>query len=155
MARKELVLQSNIVKSVRDQGGHARRWVDKFQVGMPDTIICLPPFVPAICEVKDLGDVGATFSRLIGITPKQQEELRRWDVPYSDYQSVYAYGRHSAFILVGWTNEGQHYLTALGRTQDRLAWDGSGTFVKRETGGKYPGLRRLLGTVGIAEIKLL
>jgi hypothetical protein len=75
---KESDYKSLIVKSIRKEGGYARRIEDQFSVGMPDMVL-MPLRCPVIwAEIKVVS--GYTF----GPTPRQLIELQRlYRSPYS------------------------------------------------------------------------
>ena len=158
MAR-ELDVQTKIIKSARREGGYGRKMSHKFAIGIPDLLIGLPPFIPALAEVKDIGVVVDNFARKIGVTDKQSLELHMFNDPYNDHQTRYTPSRHSALVLVALQHRGKHRLVAIGM-QGRGKYDEpwrldhtyegeDGRWAEREPGGHYP-LRRMFEWAGIA-----
>lgn len=157
MAKRELAVQTAIIHSVRAEGGHGRKMSNRYTIGIPDLLICLPPYVPCFAEVKDLGEVGDKFRRQIGITPKQQLELERISLPYEEAQTPYTPNRRTSLILVHFIQKRVHFIAAIPRTQEAYSSDhlsGGLGFRKRQVGGLYE-IGPLLEHVGIAKVKLL
>lgn len=66
-----------LVKSIRAEGGYARRVEDKFTVGMPDIFMIPTKCMPVWAEVK------VVTHQSFGPTPRQLVELKRvWVAPY-------------------------------------------------------------------------
>lgn len=82
---KEVDHQRHIKQSVIRQGGYSFKLSNQFSIGIPDLLIALPPFVPILAEVKTLGECGDDFSRQLGVSPKQKDELRKLVTPYRQY----------------------------------------------------------------------
>ena len=153
---KELDLQSKIWRSAKTDGGYGRKISHKFAVGIPDLLLALPPFAPCLCEVKDMSEVVDDFDRLIGITEKQTEELKRFSEPYENTMTVYTPNKRTAFILVGIKHRGQHRLVALPREATRLdhTYESRGGWVARSLGGYY-NLKPLFEWAGIVNVKAM
>lgn len=135
MATDELREQTNIVKSVRKDGGYGRKASNRFAIGVPDLTIALPPFAPCVIEVKDFGAVNDSFDRKIDVTDKQAYEMELFSKPYED-QSL---GR-VAFIAVHLVHRGEHRLVLLPRQASRLSSayeDDPRMWAKRQVGGYY------------------
>ncbi len=107
MARKELALQSEICKSVRAQGGYALKLSHRFIVGVPDLLICMPGYPAMLIEVKDLGVVTDKFDLKVPVTPKQREELKKFNEAGDLGQTTY--NRRTA-VLVGLIHKGKRVL---------------------------------------------
>lgn len=94
MGKRELELQSDIIKSVRKQGGYGRKLSNQFTIGIPDLLIALPPFVPCYAEVKDFGECASSFDRQIDVSDKQGYELMGMTKGYA--------GGWTSVIIIGW-----------------------------------------------------
>lgn len=86
--RTESIVKKMMVDSVRQSGGYARRYEDKYGVGIPDTILIPKGLPPIFAEVKVF--TGQRF----GPTDRQLVELVRINA-----QQPHIYG-----ILIGWKN---------------------------------------------------
>lgn len=86
--KTESFVKKFITEDVRRSGGYARRFEDKFGVGIPDTILILNGLPPIFAEVKIF--TGQRF----GPTDRQLVELTRINA-----QQPRIYG-----ILIGWKN---------------------------------------------------
>jgi len=143
MAQAELAVQTNIIKSVRRDGGYGRKMSNRFAIGVPDLLIALPTFAPCVIEVKDFGKVADSFDRQIEVTEKQAEEMKLFSKPYEDA----GLGR-TAFVAVRLIHRGEDRLVVLPRLAERLSSayeDDPQTWRKRLTGLHYeiaPMLRR-------------
>ncbi len=147
---KETDLQTDIKKSVREQGGYAFKLTNAYTIGIPDLLIALPPFAPCTVEVKELGDVTDKFDQTLRLTEKQRHELKGISKPYNT-----AGAGDVSFILVGLVYQRQRLLIPLPKEVERLsyrllvpacdAW-------KRLTGGRYDikGIMENLG--GLARV---
>ncbi len=130
MAQRELKVQAEICRSVREQEGYARKLSNRFLVGFPDLIIILKDSAACFAEVKDLGIVTENFDQKIEISPKQQHELKEMAAPTKDLH-------HNTFILVKFEREEIHYLAILPSTAERLSWaalKSNGMFIQRAIG---------------------
>lgn len=78
----ELTIQREIKQSVINAGGFALKLTNRFTIGVPDLAIWLPSFVPAVVEVKDLGECVERFDRQLDVSPKQRDTLRRINATY-------------------------------------------------------------------------
>ena len=116
MSQPELAVQTNIIKSVRRDGGYGRKASNRFAIGIPDLNIALAPFAPCLIEVKDFGKVADSFDRQIDVTDKQAEELRLFGEAYEDA----GLGR-VAFIAVRVIHRGEDRLVLLPRQARRLS----------------------------------
>lgn len=135
MASDELGVQTKIIKSVRRDGGYARKASNRFAIGVPDLTVALPPFAPCLIEVKDFGKVADTFNRQIDVTDKQAYELEIFSKPYEDA----GLGR-VGFLAVSLVHRGEHRLVLMPREAERLsdAYEATpGMWVKRQVGGYY------------------
>lgn len=75
---KELAFQSEIVRAVKIMGGYGHKVSDRFKVGVPDLLISAPQQGIVLFECKAmLEPVPDKFDRKTGITPIQQEHLKR------------------------------------------------------------------------------
>lgn len=122
MAR-ELDLQTQIIRSVRRRGGYGKKISHRFSVGIPDLLIGLYPFVPAIMEVKDFGVVSDKFDRRIDTTVKQEHELEQFTKQYKEMLHPYTPNRFTSLILVRFILRGQHFLAVCPPSQRRLTWE--------------------------------
>lgn len=68
----ELKEQLDIIKSIRRQGGFARKWSSDFQVGIPDIVAALPGIGAFFIEVKFERVTQWNFDRKVGTTPLQK-----------------------------------------------------------------------------------
>ena len=153
MAR-ELAHQTDIRKSVIKDGGYGLKLSNRFAVGIPDLLICLPPFAPCILEVKDLGECVDDFDRKLGVTPLQGETMRRISQPYEDFQHPYTPHRCTTGVLVHVIHQREHRLVALPRRTERLTAAYTldpASFGKRQVGGYYA-LEPLLDHLGIIKM---
>ena len=135
MASHELREQTNIIKSVRQDGGYGRKMSNRFAIGVPDLLIALPDFAPCYMEVKDLGEVNDTFDRQVAVTDKQAYEMKLFSEPF-EQQSL---GR-VAFVAVHIVHRGEHRLVLGPRQMQRLssAYEADTyTWTKRQVGGYY------------------
>lgn len=163
MAR-ELDVQTKLIKSARRDGGYGRKLSHKFSIGIPDLLIGLPPFIPALAEVKDIGVVVDKFDKKLEVTEKQSLELHNFDAPYHNSQTRYTPSRHSALVLVALVHRGKHRLVACtmqGREKYDEPWRLDHTYeatperwVEREAAGYYP-MRRMFEWAGIALVRLM
>lgn len=129
---------------------------NRFTIGVPDLLIAIPPFVPVLAEVKDLGEVVDEFDRKLEITEKQAYEMKRFSEPYENWQHVYTPERHTAIILVGVKHKKKHRLVVLPRTADRLSCDyeEQGGWVDRAVGGVY-NVVKLLEFAGVMKCRAM
>jgi hypothetical protein len=75
---RELDFQSEVVKSVKAAGGYGHKVSDRFKVGVPDLLISAPNQGIVLFECKSIADaMPDRFDRKTGITPIQQEHLKR------------------------------------------------------------------------------
>lgn len=84
---RELSFQKEIVDALRKQGGHGMKLSHRFSVGVPDLLL-VAPVGTFLFEAKDLGEVCDKFNRLTGVTPLQQETLRRFNVASTNVMAV-------------------------------------------------------------------
>lgn len=147
MATNEVKHQTDIIKSVKRDGGHAFKMSNRFLIGVPDLHVALHPFAPCVVEVKDLGVVVDKFDRDLGVTEKQGEYLDKIGEQYEGR----GMGR-VAFVAAHIIHHGEHRLVLMPRQARRLSWQYSedpGTWVRRET-GLYYNLRPMLNRWGAA-----
>lgn len=151
---KELDVQTKVCKSARQDGGYGRKISHKFVIGIPDLLVCLPPFAPCVIEMKDLGKVVDRFDRQLAVTPKQALEMERISKPYEpEVNGVIP--MHTAMVLVAIVHRGEHRLVACHRSNDRLDFGYEADprrWVRREVGGYY-NLRPLLEWAKIAKVQ--
>ena len=151
MASAELSVQTNIIKSVRRDGGYGRKMSNRFAIGVPDLLVALPSFAPCVIEVKDLGEVVDKFDRQVDVTPKQAEEMRLFSEPFETAKL----GR-VAFVAVAFKHRGEHRLVLGPRQLARLTHEYENdprTWVKREVGLYYP-LSPMLRRWGAAQCRM-
>ena len=148
--KRELALQTDIIRSVRQQGGWARKMSNRFLVGMPDLVMALHPFAICIAEVKDLGPVTEKFDRKLDVSPKQRHELRMIHVAYWDKMNIYTPKRRASLLLVGATLGRRHMLTALPWDAKRVTYEA--TWVDRQVGGVYD-IKALLEMADVVGVK--
>ncbi len=144
--KREIQLQTHIVKSVRKDGGYARKLSNRFQVGIPDLIISMPSFAPCFAEVKDFGEVKGEFDRDIGLTEKQAHELTK--ISKSQIYPI-------AMVLIGFTQAKKHYLMYLPHTARRVsssAMKGVLSPIIRRDVGSYYNMRLILQHLDVARI---
>jgi hypothetical protein len=162
MGLRELPFQSDVIKSVRKQGGYAIKISHKFSVGIPDLLIALPPFAPFIAEAKDFGEVGEKFDRKVEVTSKQAVELERISSRYEKMPLMeYTKNHRAGIVIVHFIQKRRHYMAAIPRPKDlinltdsRLTSDVSrDQVVEREVGNHYPNLARLFDTMGIIKVR--
>jgi hypothetical protein len=152
---KELLLQKHVANSAFKQGGYGRKLSHAFTVGIPDLLLAVPPFAPAIWEVKDFGAVVDKFDlQLSGspttpVTPKQRDEMRKFSYPYE--QRTFG---PVAGVMVGIQHGGRHMLLACTRDQERVSFRDFelGTYVFRGVGGFYD-LESLFRSIGMARME--
>lgn len=139
--QRELQLQREIVQSVRKERGWGRKLAHRTLVGLPDLLLVHYPFVPLLCEVKDLGPRGASFNVTIPVTEKQRHELRTYDEAIETIRQEQSIidmeRRYSAVLLVGWVTEGHHRLAMLPWHAERIT-STYPHFVIRQKAGYYP-----------------
>jgi hypothetical protein len=92
---KEADVKRNIVKSMQEGGGYARRIEDQYSVGTYDMILILPRLPVFMAEVKMIRD------NMFGPTPRQLVELRR-------IKSVAEDGGHVIPVIIGF-KDGVYY----------------------------------------------
>lgn len=154
MAR-ELDLQSQIIKSVRKDGGYGRKISHKFSVGIPDLLLGLFPFVPIIAEVKDFGVVTAKFDRQIDTTLKQEHELDLFTKQYQTEITPYTPSRYTSAILVRFILGGKHFLAVCDPYQRRLTWEHPRDLLVERVAPTYFNLAPAFDRVGIAKVRLM
>ncbi len=151
MAKAELDVQTKIIKSVRRDGGYGRKLSNKFLIGIPDLLVCLLPFVPCYCEVKDLGEVTDKFDVKIETTPKQKYEMELMSKAYehSDFHHP------TAFVLVALRWRQEHYLVGVPRDTERLNFQFKDKYAWtiRRTGGYYA-LKHIMEFLGLMKCRL-
>jgi len=72
----ELKDQRDIIKSIKAQGGHARKWASGWQMGMPDIVGSFPTTGPFLVEVKQMAGADWTLNSELEVTDKQRLELK-------------------------------------------------------------------------------
>jgi hypothetical protein len=77
---KEVEWQRRIIKCTTNEGGMGRKWSSAYQVGVPDLVLALPTIGTILTEVKLLHVSSLNFKRDLGITPKQKDTLKRFQV---------------------------------------------------------------------------
>ena len=78
MRRVELKDQSEIIKSIKLQGGHARKWASGWQMGMPDIVgsfVATGPFLMEVKQTKDRIYAGVPLPKELKPTDKQRMEM--------------------------------------------------------------------------------
>lgn len=98
---KETDHQTQIKLSVKRQGGYSFKLSNRFTIGIPDLLIALPPFVPCLAEVKDLGECVREFSRKLDVSPKQGHELKAINDAYISHRVAIL------LVTLHWQGEGQ------------------------------------------------
>lgn len=83
----ELKFQSEIIKSLAAQGGFGMKLSHRYSSGVPDLLLT-SKFGSFLFEAKDLGEVCDKFNRLTGVTPLQQETLRRFNAASQNTAAV-------------------------------------------------------------------
>lgn len=79
MPRLELKDQSDIIHSIREEGGYARKWATHFQVGVPDLVCAHPGVGNFLLEVKSVEIVDSVSAdEKLKVTPKQLHELEKY-----------------------------------------------------------------------------
>lgn len=73
---KEVEFQTKIIQAAKEQGGYGRKWSSQFQIGCVDLVFHLPKAGAVFMEVKL--EKGGDFNRKLGVTEKQQYELKNW-----------------------------------------------------------------------------
>lgn len=132
----ELAFQTNIIKSVRRDGGYGRKMSNRFAIGVPDLLIGLQPFPPCYVECKDLGEVVDRFDRTLGVTPKQREEMRLLSEPYEE-QGL----GPRAFVAVAFKHRGKNIMVLGPWKMERVSHDYEGVseiWAERQVGLYYP-----------------
>lgn len=145
----ELKHQTDIVDSVKRDGGNAFKMSNRFLIGVPDLAVALPPFAPCVIEVKDLGKVVDNFNRQLEVTPKQFDHMEKHSEPYE----ARGLGR-VAFVAVHIFHRGEHRLVVMPYQADRLTHryeETPGMWVRRET-GLYYNLAHMLDYWGAAKL---
>jgi hypothetical protein len=144
--KRELKLQTDIINSVRRDGGYSRKLSNRYQVGIPDLLISFPTFAPCLVEVKDFGPVNSDFDRAVGVTPKQALELSRIAA-----SQTYPF----AFIFVGFQMMRQHYLLYLPHSTKRVSsalLKGMSAPVIQRGKGQYYDIEEALMELGVPVI---
>lgn len=150
---KEVDHQTRIKNSVKQQGGYSFKLSNRFTIGIPDLLIMLHPFAPCLAEVKDLKEVVDNFDLQLGVTPKQNHEMKMMNQIYWDW------GHRVAFLLIVLKWRNMDIIVPLPQGTERLAAsslvEGS-TFWKRipgRDGGEptYP-IEPLLTTQGVPKV---
>ena len=77
--KNELSFQKEIIDSAKAAGGYGFKLTNRFTIGVPDILVSGPMYAPSLFEAKHLGDVVANFDRQTGVTPLQQEQMKRWN----------------------------------------------------------------------------
>lgn len=125
MSKKELKLQTEIVKSLKKDGGYAHKRSHQYSAGIVDLLLALPSTGHTfIAEVKDLGEVVPNFSRKIDLTALQGDDLKQaaaiegggsnWADNWPGFRPA---------ILVGLVHEGRNKLVYLPHTKRLLKAD--------------------------------
>lgn len=112
---KELKLQKDIKDSVITDGGYSVKLSNRFTMGIPDLLIVLNPWAPAICEVKDLGVVTDNFDQKLEVTPLQRNTMKQIEEAYGEVPL-----KHSTFVLCGMIWGKQHWLVGLPWYSERV-----------------------------------
>lgn len=79
MRSVELKDQSDIIRSIKAQGGHARKWASGWQMGMPDIVASIPTIGPFLMEVKQLVALHPLPLLKLEVTDKQRLELKAFN----------------------------------------------------------------------------
>jgi hypothetical protein len=80
---REIPLQSRLIEWIKDEGGYGRKLSNRFLVGIPDLLLRLGlgRRVLVVAEVKALDFVRKTpATAVLPVTPKQRDELRKFEV---------------------------------------------------------------------------
>jgi hypothetical protein len=83
----ELKFQTEIIRSLAAQGGHGMKLSHRYSSGVPD-LLATAKLGSFLFEAKDLGEVGEKFDRLTGVTPLQQETMRRFNAASTNVMAV-------------------------------------------------------------------
>ena len=153
--KRELSLQTDILKSVKKDGGWGIKMTSRFLIGVPDLLVALWPFVPVLIEVKDLGEVTENFSLQLNVTPKQRHTLGQFDGIYDSNITEYSPNRHVSLLMVGFKMGQERRLVALPWRAERLtaAYVSTlGDLGRRGTGGYYA-IKPFFERMGICHIK--
>jgi hypothetical protein len=102
---KEADVKRNMVKSMQEGGGYARRIEDQYSVGTYDMILILPRLPVFMAEVKMIRD------NVFGPTPRQLIELQRIKLAAED-------GGHAIPVVIGF-KDGVYYFHKPKMTIDR------------------------------------
>lgn len=94
--KTEAIVKKGMCDDVRRSGGYARRYEDKYAVGIPDTLFVLKGLPPIFAEVKVF--IGHRF----GPTDRQLVELTRLN----------ANQPHVFGILIGWKDNVYYFSEA-------------------------------------------
>lgn len=135
VSTNEIKHQTDIVKSVKRDGGYAFKMSNRFLIGVPDLFVALPPFAPCVIEVKDLGEVVDEFDRQLDVTEKQADYMENVSLPYEA-----EFGARVAFVAVHILHRGEHRLVLGPRDMKRLSHryeEISDTWTRRATGLYY------------------
>lgn len=128
---EELDFQTDIVNSIKAQGGYALKMANKFKVGIPDLLVILPDITPCFIECKHLGEVTDDFNRAIPVTDRQRLELSRMNA---------GYGYLIAFVMVGLIYRKERYAVVVppqARTLTATHMANPPRTGKRQTGKLY------------------
>lgn len=143
MPKRELILQREIIQSVRKDGGWGRKLSHRTLVGLPDLALVLWPYVPVLAEVKDLGvrPNSRDFTVKLIVSEKQRHELLAYDAaintPRESNSLIDIRKRHAAVLLVGWAWGGARWLAMLPPDATHLSSEEAPN-VHRRPGGYYP-----------------
>jgi len=75
----EVDYQRALIEQTIDEGGHGRKLANRFVVGIPDLLLAHPRYRTSLIEVKLVELPKHMDTKVnIPITPKQRDELRRW-----------------------------------------------------------------------------
>jgi len=130
----EIEWQTRICKSLKAEGGYGHKWASAYLVGVPDIVASLPRVGSFFIEVKLIDDVAEGFRRKIGVTDKQELELKK----------LVAAGAFALVGVVSVVNKTVN-LTFVPHTLETLAWSDIGT--------KYPTCAWQGGTKGFTSIE--
>ena len=79
MRTVELKDQGDIIRSIKAQGGHARKWASGWQMGMPDIVACISSVGPFLMEVKQIEAPMPLPTIKLEVTDKQRLELKAFN----------------------------------------------------------------------------
>ena len=79
MSKKELAFQAELINAAKAQGGRAVKLSHKFSVGVSDLLVSIPHYPMVMWEAKQLDDAPGGFKRKTGVTPIQQQWMKKFN----------------------------------------------------------------------------